>query len=388
MASNILDPAALTSQLVALLPPSNKRFASAHDGLAALVHTIFTALGFRLIAIDDTSSAKSFQNNVLPEDWNTNALSGHTLRYRHEQSSLEFLVKVVRLGQRTLINAIALEVRCCHPCMYPYLTLFQSDKSASLDVSTNDFTSPSFYPYDAANPDAPPLVHGFISSNRIADFVSQLKLKIIQKLVPGLRKEGYVEETEEASASATSANPQAAPPARPRPVTPPFPEDIPYFPPYQRPYNPLEIGRRDLDPFGADAFSPPSLFPPRGGDGMFVGPDHPIFGSRGRGRRDDFRGPWGGDGYLPPLGAPPGARFDPVGPDPNNPLRPTFGRQPRRGGGPHPREPDNDEFMPPGFVRIYYHLFDRTLIELFSGRYVHVRGLLCDDGNGKLYFGR
>ena len=123
MASNILDPAALTSQLVDLLPPSNKRLASAHDGLAALVHTIFTALGFRLIAIDDTSSAKTFQNNALPEDWNTSALSGHTLRYRHEQSSLEFLVKVVRLGQRTLINAIALEVRCRHPCSYPFLTL-------------------------------------------------------------------------------------------------------------------------------------------------------------------------------------------------------------------------------------------------------------------------
>ena len=260
-----------------------------------------------------------------------------------------------------------------------------------MDISTNDFTSPSFYPYDASKLDAPPLVHGFISSNRIADFVSQLKLKIIQKLVPGLRKDGYVEETEEVSAGATSANPpRAAPPARPRPATPPFPEEIPYFPPHQRPYNPLEIGRRDLDPFGPGTFTPPSLFPPHGGDGMFVGPDHPIFSSRGRGRRqDELRGPWGGDGYLPPLGAPPGARFDPVGPDPNNPLRPTFGARPRRGGGPNTRDPDNDEFMPPGFVRICCHLFDRTLIELFAGRYVHVRGLLCDEcGNRKLYFGR
>lgn len=119
MASNILDPAALTTQLVALLPPSNKRLSSAHDGLAALTHTIFSTLGFRLIAIDDTSSARTFQNNVLPEDWNTRGLTDHTLRYRHEQSSLEFLVKIVRLGQRTLINAIALEVRCCYPRIYP-----------------------------------------------------------------------------------------------------------------------------------------------------------------------------------------------------------------------------------------------------------------------------
>ena len=51
---------------------------------------------------------------------------------------------------------------------------------------------------------------------------------------------------------------------------------------------------------------------------MFMGPDHPLFRERfgpgsdvvggGEGRR------WGGDGYLPPMGAPQGARFDPVGP--------------------------------------------------------------------------
>lgn len=384
MASDILDPAALTTQLVTLLPESNKRIASPHDGLAALVHTIFTTLGFRLIAIDDTSSARTFQDNVMPEDWNTKGQTDYVLRYKHEQSSLEYLVKVVKLGQRTLINAIALEVCSSHPCMNLCLTLFQSDKSASLDISTNDFTSPSFYPYDASKADAPPLVHGFISSNRIADFVAQLKLKIVQKLVPGLRKEGYTEEAEEVSTSATSANaPQAARPPRPRPVTPPFPEAIPYnLPPNQRPYNPLEIGRRDLDPFGADAFAPPSLFPPHRGDGMYVGPGHPIFGSRSPGRNPDApRGPWGGDGYLPPLGAPPGARFDPVGPDPNNPLRLTFGRRPPRGGF-NTGEPDNDEFMPPGAVRICCHLFDITL-NLFSGRYVHVRGLLCGEyGSG------
>jgi len=65
--------------------------------------------------------------------------------------------------------------------------------------------------------------------------------------------------------------------------------------------------------------------PGAGGDGMFVGPDHPLF-NRERDQNDPLRipgtggggagarGPWGGDGFLPPLGAPPGARFDPVGP--------------------------------------------------------------------------
>lgn len=188
------------------------------------------------------------------------------------------------------------------------------------------------------------MINGFISSNRVADFISQLKLKIIQKLVPGLRKEGYSEEAERMSAHigrpAPGPEPATNPPARPRPAMPPVPDDIPYGPrSHIPPDNPLEIGRRDLDPFGT--FAPPPLFPPHGGDGMFVGPDHPIFGSRNEGW-NGRRGPWGGDAFLPPLGAPPGARFDPI-----MPFNPRFGsRPPRR----HTGEPDNDEFMPPGVV--------------------------------------
>jgi len=241
------------------------------------------------------------------------------------------------LGQRTLINAIAVE----------------DDKAASLDISTNDFVSPSFYPYDFTTPNAPPMVHGFISSNRIIDLTSQLKLKIFQKLVPGLRKEGYTEEIAESSSSAATSNPSSnnnPQPARTRPQAPPFPpDDYPYgLPPRIPSGSPLEIGRRDRDPFPANPFSPPSLFPPHGGDGMFVGPEHPIFGGRGRGFGD--RGPWGGDGFLPPMGAPPGARFDPVGPGigPFPPGGP--GGRPRGGppGGGNFYEPDNDDFMPPG----------------------------------------
>ena len=98
---------------------------------------------------------------------------------------------------------------------------------------------------------------------------------------------------------------------------------------------------------------------------MFLGPHHPIFSDRfnaGRGDRQGQReGPWGGDGFLPPMGAPPGARFDPVGP-----FGSPFGQGPGRGGpfgglggrGGPPRssEPDNDEFMPPGVVGFSYDI--------------------------------
>jgi hypothetical protein len=78
---------------------------------------------------------------------------------------------------------------------------------------------------------------------------------------------------------------------------------------------------------------------------MFPGPSHPIFGGRGGPRvQDPFgtTGPWGGDGYLPPMGAPPGARFDPVGPPG---AFPGPGRilGPRRGN----LHPDPDVGLPP-----------------------------------------
>jgi len=183
--------------------------------------------------------------------------------------------------------------------------------------------------------------------------MSQFVLTTVQKLVPGLRKEGYTEASTDSSTNVGSSQPrpEAPAPARPRPDEPPYSPDrmSPRFDP--RPMNPLEIGRRDLDPFPSNPFAPPSLFP-SGGDGMFVGPNHPIFGAGMRGQSPGGRGRWGGDGFLPPMGAPPGARFDPVGPDLGSFPGGSFPGpgQPLRGppGGRNLRGPDNDEFMPPG----------------------------------------
>ncbi|KAL1944279.1 hypothetical protein VTO73DRAFT_3464 [Trametes versicolor] len=315
MSANILDASALLHALPKVLPTENKKLESPQDGIAALVHTAFTVLGFRLLGIDESGPTRTHEDNVLPEEWNQHGPGNYALRYKHEQSSLEFLVKVVKLGSRTLINSIAIE----------------TDKAATLDISTGDFTSPSFFPHDLSASDAPPLVHGFISSNRIDDFVSQLKLSTLQKLMPGLRKEGYTEQPETNAGPSRPRAPEA-PPARPRPEQPPYaPEDI-Y--PRMPPRSPLEIGRRDRDPFPSNPFAPSPLFPDSSGDGS------------------GGRGPWGGDGFLPPMGAPPGARFDPIGPGafPGPPPFPGQGN-PRGGrGGPlGGQNPDNDEFMPPGY---------------------------------------
>ncbi|KAG9051004.1 hypothetical protein FS837_000112 [Tulasnella sp. UAMH 9824] len=343
--SNPLDPSAILSVLPTLLPAELRVLQSQHDALAALIHTVMARLDFRLVGLDDSSTRLQNADNVLPEAWNRSAPESYTFRYTHSQSSLEYLVKVVKLGKRSVIHGIALE----------------TDKNEGMEITTEDYFSPSSFPCDAASP-SQPLVNCFISPARVQDFVGLYKLKILQKLLPSLQKEGYQEQVESSNAPAAEARSSVG---RDRP--PPDrmgPPGRPYNSPDAGDYDPLRIppripniGRSDLDPIGRNPFAPPSLFGDDG-DGMYVGPNHPIFRDRlgpASGGIGGGRGPWGGDGFLPPMGAPPGARFDPVGPGPlgpRGPFGPGGGLGPRRGG-PGSREPDNDEFMPPGAGDMY-----------------------------------
>lgn len=112
MSPNILDPSAIVGTLPSLLPADSKILQSPQDALAALLHAALTTLAFRLTSIDDDSSATSqVPSNILPEGWNKNGSSHYTFKYKHDQSSLEFVIKVSKLGTRTIFNAIALEVR-------------------------------------------------------------------------------------------------------------------------------------------------------------------------------------------------------------------------------------------------------------------------------------
>jgi len=217
------------------------------------------------------------------------------------------------------------------------------------------YTSQAFWPYpraDAAQQE--PLVHGFVSSSRVQDLTRELQLHIVQRLVPGLHKEGYEELATPASSSAPSSSSQPAP-AQPR-----APSNDPYLPgatggplgPLPPRGSPFAVGERDR------GFGPPPLFPggtgglpPLGGDdggGMIVGPNHPMW-------RERFgpQHPGGGDGFNPYGGpVPPGARFDPVGPGGLGGFGPPGVGGPFNGRGPRPRggpggDPDWDDVRPP-----------------------------------------
>lgn len=95
-------------------------------------------------------------------------------------------------------------------------------------------------------------------------------------------------------------------------------------------FDPLSVGRSDLDPLGGLGPIGPPGYPAVGGGGMLFVPP--------RGPRLD---PFGPNLGVAPGSIPPGARFDPFRP-------PDADRFPRR-----PNRPDNDEFPPPGFDDMY-----------------------------------
>ena len=109
MTTNILDPSALMAALPSLLPAGNT-LNSPQDAIAALLHTSLITLSFRFISLDEAINASGSDSNVLPTDWNKNGPGYYSFKYKHDQSSLDFLLKVCKLGKRTVINAIALQV--------------------------------------------------------------------------------------------------------------------------------------------------------------------------------------------------------------------------------------------------------------------------------------
>lgn len=251
----------------------------------------------------------------------------------------------------------------------PLLPLFdrvQDNKTATLDITLSDYLSPSNFPKTLDRELS--LESLFNSPSRFSDFVSLYKIQIVRRLLPGLHKPGYTEEESSSSASSSSAPPPSSGrdgQRQPYPDDPP-PGRIGAGPQFPQPgRNPLEIGRSDLDPLGGTL----GRLPGAGGDGMVVGPGHPLFNREreqndplripGTGGRGNPTGPWGGDGYLPPLGAPPGARFDPVGPFGGNAAG-----VPRRDWG--------DEFQPP-VCQVCYAAVCLSMVLTVSSRQPIVR---------------
>ncbi|EKG13379.1 PI31 proteasome regulator [Macrophomina phaseolina MS6] len=361
-AGNPLSAGSLALFMTTSLPrDASPQLKNPYDAIALAVHAGMVAVGFRLIGLgeDHRIEARSdaHEPHPLPAEWN--ASSSYAFRYAHDQSSMEYLIKVNRLGSKAVILAVGLG----------------DDKTASFEVVARDYISESSLPAtplpgpEASIENASKTIQDiFISTGRLNDLGSLLKISVLQKVAPGLRKEGYEEtSTAEGSSSNTDNNRGNNPPIRGDPSAPtydPLREDA--QPPPARPHpfdEPLAAAPRR--PFPAGDFPPPGFedeyeinrpprnLPGRGPLGNYgesdlyppgLGPHDPMtWGGVGGGLRggptggmhptfDDplFAGRGGQGGYDPR--APPGARYDPVNPgdQPRDPLR--GGRFPGGGG--------------------------------------------------------
>lgn len=342
---NVFSALALSEIMAKSLPKQpSPQLRNPFDAIALLSHACMLAVGFRLLGLGedhrlgtDTAfpnldvwakltiieevTSETPDTQPLPRDWNASTTSDYAFRYAHSQSSLEYLVKVSRLGSKAVVNGLGMG----------------DDKVHSIDILIKDFVSESSFPYtipsESDNETALSLRKCFISAGRLTDTGSLLKLHIIQKLAPGLRKEGY-EESAHAASHNTNQHDQdqgrglpypsrgedpahdplrddrLPPYAQPRPFQDPLlgqprrPFPAGDFPPpgFEDEYEmnrpggregiggrPLNIGERDLYPPGLGPHDPlrgGGLAPSGGGGGGGMHPtfDDPMFDGRLGGR--------------------------------------------------------------------------------------------------------
>ena len=303
---------------------SAKEIRTPYEAIALLCHSSMLAVGFRLVGLGEDhklgtlifdgvstralqtvlqselsltstsieTTAEQASPQPLPSAWAGNSPS-FAFRYSHDQSSLEYLLKVSRLGSKAIINGLAID----------------DDKVHSLDILIRDFLSESSFPLNMPESTGPNEValairQIFISPGRLTDAGSLIKLQIIQKLAPGLRKEGYEDSAHAASHNVSQTQASDRRRRDPEPEAPPRHDplrDDPIHPAPARPYpfdDPLAAGppRR---PFPAGEFVPPDFedehqmirppfrggLPPNIGEGDLypqgLGPHDPLRGGIG-----------------------------------------------------------------------------------------------------------
>jgi len=370
MTNNPLSTESILQHMADALPThaqgdTNSDLSSSYEAIALFAHACMTAVGFRLVGFGEGQKIEAECTRLAPRlavQWNS-SFGSHSFLYAHSQSSMQYVVKVDRLGGKAEIRGIGLG----------------DERISRLEVTAKDYVSSAALPLritlnqsgEEDRSDLPSkLKEIFVSPPRIQDLASLFKVTIIQKLMPGLHKEGY-EEAPNAGASARDdvaderaegharRNPRQDPlrdpghaglpePARPYPFQDPLAADprrpVPHgdFPPpgfddeydMNRPLrgmappfpgagSPFNIGHDDLNPPGLGPHDPlRGSFVGGGGmrmpgmGGMHPTFDDPLFGGQGGVPRQDPR-------------APPGARYDPLGP----------GDGPQRGGGGRPPNP-------------------------------------------------
>ncbi|KAM4054563.1 PI31 proteasome regulator domain-containing protein [Hirsutella rhossiliensis] len=339
MAAPPLSTSAVLERMASALPAhavgdDSSDLASSYEAVALLIHAYLAALDFVLYGLDEDkplSADDRARAPRLPPQWNAR-FGALGFVYSHKQSSMRFVFRVDRMGGKVEVRGLAVGDDRIHRFERNVRDVVRAD-ALPVRIALTDHGSE-----DRAGL-VDKLRGAFVSEQAIADVLHDLKVHIVQKLIPKLQKEGYVEEARDPrrpfrgdpEPNAPYPHPGLLPDlARPRPGSPvgDFPppgfedeHEINHPPrggggivlPDGR--SPFNIGHDDLNPPGLGPHDPlrgsftgggARLPRPGGPAGMHPTFDDPLFGGQGG---DGFGD---GGGFDPQ--APPGARWDPIGP--------------------------------------------------------------------------
>ena len=167
---NVLSAVSLSTFMVTSLPKvASPQLRNSYDAIALGSHAGMLAVGFRLIGLGEDhkieSHSSSDEPQPLPAEWNNGSPGAYAFRYKHYQSSMEFLLKVQRLGTKAMVMGLGVG----------------DDKTAHFELSIRDYVSESSLP-------ASPAIEGrsvvdarkaitdiFISTGRLFSLVRRLR---------------------------------------------------------------------------------------------------------------------------------------------------------------------------------------------------------------------
>ncbi|KAL7956216.1 PI31 proteasome regulator N-terminal domain-containing protein [Trichoderma compactum] len=164
--------------------------ASSYEVVALLAHAYFVSLDFRLYGFNEDKLLEECQTLAprLPSQWN-NGFGALSFVYRHKQSAMTFVLRVDRMGAKVEIRALALG----------------DEKIYRVEYETRKVVKASNLPFripldgqgqeDRSNL-AGTLTTLFDSPETVQDIIRDLRVNLVQKLIPKLQKEGYVETQE------------------------------------------------------------------------------------------------------------------------------------------------------------------------------------------------
>ena len=241
---------------------------STHEGIVLFLHLNMINCNFRTVGLSEKEENKELDK--IPKDWNKNK-DAYVFKYKHVQSSLTFVLKMIPLSSSLIIHAIATE---------------DSKSKANIDININDFLGigKNIEEKDSYYSNLDKLEKLFYN-------------EIISKLIPMNSKEEKKEsQTQQQQQQQQQVQDDDYDPLR-------IPRRSNFISP-----NFGNIGSNDLYPQFPSM--PGSLINPNqfgGGGGSLVGPDSNLFQRRYR----------PGMNQNIPSNVPIGARFDPYGPTPN-----------------------------------------------------------------------